>query len=326
MRILCTIVAGFLCFTGSTQAQKSTIFDEIQQNVWYLPTADQQARLYLTHLGKGDTIVCLHGGPGNNFNYLVDAIKDNTDDALFLLFDQRGSLYSPVPDSLVSQLTLDKLVDDLETLREATNQQKLTLFAHSFGTLLAISYYIKYPRHVDKLILTATMPPFVSEDKPFAEVVKEIHARTKALRTRPQVEEILKEEGLYDEENLSPKQRSDRYKITGLASFNMIDLRHWRTFKGGGVYYNGSVDGAIGSTIPAQYDIQSALKTHPVPIVIIQGEDDYIDPGASYWAEIAANYPSVRINTVAKAGHYIWLDKPKEFTELLHNGLTDFSF
>jgi len=323
MKVLCTILAGLLCFTDFIQAQKSAIFDEIQENVWYLPTADQQARLYLTQLGKGDTVVCLHGGPGNNFNYLIDAIKDNADNALFILFDQRGSLYSPVADSLISQLTLDKLVDDLEALREATNQQKLTLFGHSFGTLLAISYYIKYPANVDKMILTATMPPFINKEKPFAQVLKEIHARTKALRTRPQVDEILKEEGLYDEKNLSPKQQSDRSKITRLASFNMIDLKRWRTFKGGGVYYNGLVDGAIGSSIPAQYDIQSALKTNPIPITIIQGEEDYIDPGASYWTDIVANYPAVRIATVAKSGHYIWLDKPKEFAELLSKSLNN---
>lgn len=298
-------------------AQKSAVFDGIQENVWYLPTEDEQTNLYITHLGKGDTVVSLHGGPGNNFNYLVDAVKDNAQEALFLLYDQRGSVYSPVADSLVDQLSLGVLVDDLETLRKATKQTKLTLFGHSFGTLLAISYYIKYPENVDKIILTATMPPFVTEEKPFTEIVKEIHTRTKALRLRPEVDEILKKEGLYDEENLSPQQLSDRFKITGLASFNMIGLENWRKFKGGRVYYNASVDGAIGASVPSQYDIRSALKTHPIPIKIIQGEEDYIDPGAGYWKEVVEHYPSVQINSIEKAGHYPWLDKPEEFAELL---------
>lgn len=298
-------------------AQKPAVFDEIQENVWYLPTEDKQTNLYITHLGKGDTVVSLHGGPGNNFNYLVDAVKDNAQEALFLLYDQRGSIYSPIADSLVDQLSLDVMVDDLETLRKATKQPKLTLFGHSFGTLLAISYYIKYPENVDKIILTATMPPFVTEEKPFTEVVKEIHARTKALRLRPEVDEILKKEGLYDEKELSPQQLSDRFKITGLASFNMIDLEKWRNFKGGRIYYNASVDGAIGASIPSQYDIRSVLKTHPIPVILIQGEEDYIDPGARYWKEVTEHYPSVKINTIEKAGHYPWLDNPEKFAELL---------
>src|SRR5690606_11217368 len=152
--------------------EKTEIFDEIQENVWYLPTEDGKARLYISSLGAGDTVVVLHGGPGNNFNYLVDAVRGNLNDHCFLFFDQRGSIYSPVPDSLVNELTLNHLVDDLETLRKATGQEKLTLLGHSFGSLLAISYYIKYPQSVEKVVLSATMPPSVSEEHPFSEAVK----------------------------------------------------------------------------------------------------------------------------------------------------------
>src|SRR5690606_25825353 len=95
------------------------IFDELQENAWYFPTEDGQARLYVTQIGKGDTIITLHGGPGNDFHYLVDAVRNNIHENTFVLFDQRGSLMSPVKDSLVSSLTINKLVDDLETLRQS---------------------------------------------------------------------------------------------------------------------------------------------------------------------------------------------------------------
>lgn len=313
------LLIGLLLLTLlSVYGQQADVFDQLQRNVWYLQTEDKTANLYLTHLGKGsDTIVCLHGGPGNNFNYLVDAVKDNAQEAFFLMYDQRGSLYSPVADSLVSRLTLDDLVEDLEAIRKATHQAKLTLFGHSFGSLLAISYYIKYPLHVDKIILTASMPPIISHERPFSTIVKEIHTRTRALRERPEVNEVLRREGLDDETGLSPQQLSDRFKIKGLASFNMVDLRNWRNFKGGRVYYNTKVDGAIANSIPEEYDIRSALEIHQVPITLIQGVEDYIDPAASYWKEIADHYPTVTIIPVEGSGHYIWLDKPKEFTEIL---------
>ncbi|MGO3655566.1 MAG: alpha/beta fold hydrolase, partial [Sphingobacterium sp.] len=164
----------FMASIPAIAQEKMEIFDEIQENVWYLPTEDGKAKLYISSLGAGDTVVVLHGGPGNNFNYLVDAVRGNLNDHCFLFFDQRGSIYSPVPDSSINELTLSQLVDDLETLRKATGQEKLTLLGHSFGSLLAISYYIKYPQSVERIILSGAMPPSVSEEHPFSELVKDI--------------------------------------------------------------------------------------------------------------------------------------------------------
>lgn len=316
MRLLLLIAS--LSFGYVTAAQDTAgIFDELQENFWYLPTPDGKAELGLTSLGAGDTVVVLHGGPGNNFNYMVDAIRDHTATHYFLLFDQRGSIYSPVADSLIGGITLDLLVEDLEVIRKAIGQAKLSLLGHSFGTLLAMSYYMKYPDRVEKIILSAAMPPVVSHAVPFAEVVKGIHSRVKNMRERPLVETVLRKEGLSDERGLSAREQSDRYKITGLASFNMIDLSHWRRFKGGRVFYNSLVDGAIGSSMPEVYDVRGALKENPVPLHIIQGSDDYIDPAASRWNEIARDYSNVSISVVPQTSHYIWLDKPAAFAELL---------
>src|SRR5690606_4307546 len=114
MKKVLYIMLSALIF-NSSYGQKADLFDQLQENVWYLPTDDGQTKLYMTQLGEGDTIVTLHGGPGNNLNYLVDAVKGNIESNTFILFDQRGSILSPVNDSLTSQLSLDILVEDLET-------------------------------------------------------------------------------------------------------------------------------------------------------------------------------------------------------------------
>ncbi len=301
--------------------QESSLFDELQENVWYLPTEDEQTRLYMTSIGKGDTLITLHGGPGNDFNYLVDAVRGNAGNHTFILFDQRGSLLSPVADSLTNQLSLDMLVDDLETIRKTFKQDKITLFGHSFGTLLAISYYIKYPQHVKGIILTAAMPPYITKEKPFSEKLREIHGRVKQARERPAVTEILKKEGLLNDTLLTARQKSDRFRITGLASFNMHDIANWRKFKGGGVYYNRQVDGAIGATIPDAYDIRPSLNRFPVPIIIIQGDKDYIDPSAGYWSTLLNTYPTVKLKVIKDASHYSWLDDKEEFDKELRHAM-----
>lgn len=321
-RVYCLLL--FTLAFNISYGQVTDLFDQLHENVWYLPTADEQTKLYMTSLGKGDTLITLHGGPGNDFNYLVDAVKGNADNHTFIMFDQRGSLLSPVADSLISQLTLDVLVEDLETIRRSLKQDKITLMGHSFGTLLAISYYIKYPQHVKGIILTATMPPYVTKEKPFLETIKEIQKRVKQAMERPEVTEVLKKEGLLNDTLLTDKQKSDRYKITGLASFNMHNLSNWKKFKGGVVYYNRYVDAAIGATIPENYDIRTALNRFPVPMTIIQGDKDYIDPSANSWSTVLKDYPAIKLKIIKNASHYSWLDDKEEFDKNLNEAIESF--
>jgi len=296
---------------------RSGIFNQLQENVWYLPTSDASALLYITSIGSGDTIVTLHGGPGNDFNYLVDAVKGNSKNNTFILFDQRGSLLSPVADSLITHLTLDIIVEDLETLRKSLHQDKMLLFGHSFGSLAVMFYYLKYPEHVKGIILSATMPPYINDDKPFNEILNEIHSRCQVLRRRPEITTELLKAGLVNDSLLSPRQRSDKFKILGLASFNMIDIANWKKFKGGRIYYNPLVDNAIGESIPNAYDIRPSLNRYSLPITIIQGDKDYIDPSADYWSSVLANYDFVKLIVVENASHYIWLDDILKFDESL---------
>lgn len=296
---------------------KSDIFDQLQENVWYLPISDAGSLLYITSIGTGDTIVTLHGGPGNDFNYLVDAVKGNSDQNTFILFDQRGSLLSPVTDSLITNLTLDAIVEDLETLRKSLNQDKMLLFGHSFGSMVAMFYYMKYPEHVKGIILSATMPPYINDNKPFQEILKEIHKRCKDLRSRPEVTTELVEAGLVNDSSLSARQRSDKFKILGLASFNMIDIANWKKFKGGGIYYNPLVDSAIGESIPDTYDIRPTLNLYSIPITIIQGDKDYIDPSAYYWSSVFSDFDFVKLLVVKNASHYSWLDDKLQFDKSL---------
>lgn len=315
---LAVLFAGFNVSFGQALPD---IFNQLQENVWYLPTPDGEAEIYMTSIGRGDTIVTLHGGPGNDFNYLVDGVKGNSGQNTFIFFDQRGSLLSPVNDSLISSLTINVLVEDLETIRKALGQDKMVLFGHSFGSLLAMFYYIKYPERVKGIILSATMPPFITEEKPFKEILGPIHQRIKELRNRPEVSIALENAGLLNDSLLTPKKQSDRFKITGNASFNMYNIADWKKFKGGGVYYNSEVDGAIGSSIPETYDITPSLEKFPVPITVIQGDRDYIDPSASHWNEIIIQYEFVKLFTIEYASHNIWLDDKKKFDLYLEEAI-----
>ena len=94
-------------------------------------------------------------------------------------------MLSPVTPAAAKASTLDTLADDLETLQIALKTPKLTLFGHSFGSLLALRYYEKYPTHVAGLVLTGAFPA-ATPDGGFKATLSAARMRTKALMARPQ--------------------------------------------------------------------------------------------------------------------------------------------
>ncbi len=234
--------------------------------MWYFTTADTNARIYVTELGQGDPVIFLHGGPGNDFNYIVDALRPHVNNNRFILFDQRGSLLSPVKAEDVSSITIDKLVEDLEVLRQSTGQEQLTLFGHSFGALLALSYYQKYPDHVKKLILTGSFPPYTQDG--VSGFIKTMRPRQQALRNRPiEIERAWDVAGLpKDSADDTPQQNTIRWRISNQAPISIIDLAKWKQVTGGMVYYNQDVDEAVGNSLPESIDFSETIRAHPIEL------------------------------------------------------------
>ncbi|WP_426700992.1 alpha/beta fold hydrolase [Rhodanobacter sp. Col0626] len=329
MRVFHLLVACLILFfsSGGAMATESSlldtrdVFNQLQQNVWYLPTSDKAAKLYVTEVGQGAPVVFLHGGPGNDFNYIIDALRPQLADHRFILFDQRGSLLSPVAPDQVDKLTLAQLVGDLEALRVALGQDKLALFGHSYGTVLAMAYYQAHPDHVERMVLAGALPPAMSIAGGEAVYEKALDARQMAMMARPEIKQALAAAGLpADKAADTPQQARMRQRIQFFAPSNIVDLRHWRELTGAGIYYNGKVGAAIGASVPADMDIRPTLAAHPVPVTVIQGDRDYVDPGAQNWSTLA-KAGKVELHVMHAAAHYAWIDQPKAFADALRDGL-----
>jgi len=319
LSLSCAVLLACLAARTPVAAQPD-VFDQLQENVWYLHTADKAARLYVTSIGRGAPVVFLHGGPGNDFNYFVDALKPHLSDRRFILFDQRGSLLSPVPDAKVKDLKLQQLVDDLEKLRVATGQEKMVLLGHSFGTYLALTYYLQHPDHVAALVLADSFPPASK----LGDVVKAIRSRQQVLQMRAEIAEQLKADGLSDDPTAdTPEQAEARWRIAKFAAINIMHLDRWRQAQGAEVYYNGPVDDAIGDSLPDVLDIVPTLKAHPIPVTVIQGDHDFADPSAQTWSALEAtpDGKTIKVDVMPDAGHYSWIDAPSEFSSALENAL-----
>lgn len=118
----------------------------------------QQDRLYYKSLGKGETIIVLHGGPGMGSAYLEPTLSELATHYRVIFYDQRGSGASWAQELTPEWVQLDQYVEDLESLRLALNIPKIILLSHSWGALLAAQYAQKYPQNVQKFIMLSPSP------------------------------------------------------------------------------------------------------------------------------------------------------------------------
>ncbi len=103
-------------------------------------------------LGEGDPIIFIAGGPGNSHDYMQGNFGQyyKTNKVIFIDFLGRG-LSEDAKD--ISEYSVDGDVELLEEIRKILNLDKISIVGHSYGTVPAQAYAIKYPRHLDKMVL-----------------------------------------------------------------------------------------------------------------------------------------------------------------------------
>lgn len=295
---------------------------------WYY-VADDGVRHYVTEFGHGDTVVVLHGGPGAEHSYLLDAVMPLADRFHFVLYDQRGSLRSPAPDS---SITIDRLVRDLDGLRQQLRLEKVTLLAHSMGTVLSYAYLAQHSDHVRGLVLTGPVLPTYHEYRDLS-VPPSDTARLRLVREELTAAQDARRKVVTAAEHLDGTGLSDREKTAvwriAFASANVFHVERWREVHGGQVFYNPRVSSAIyRNTTQARRDtlwngFLPALQRFTGLVSIIVGDNDFVDPQAALWRYAAVKLPNAHLTVLHNAGHSPWVDQPQQFRTAVAQALDE---
>jgi proline iminopeptidase len=117
--------------------------------------------------GQGEDVVfCLNGGPGLPCDYLREAHSCLVDHGYRVVaFDQLGTGASDRPTD-PALWTIERYVEETETVRTALGLGKVHLLGHSWGGWLGIDYALAHPEALRTLILedtVADMPHLISE-------------------------------------------------------------------------------------------------------------------------------------------------------------------
>lgn len=289
---------------------------------WFLSTGDWEnsPQLYVSEIGSGqDTVVMLHGGWGGEHSGLIEAVKDLLSQYHFVLYDQRGSLRSPFPDSLIS---FNNHIEDLELLRKELKLDRMTIVGHSMGAVLASAYAKRYPERVRKLVLLAPAylkNPIPEEDSTLHQMEQ---SAGQAFLNRPQVLQELDKYGLNrSTPSLTSQEHTSRFRIN-FAKRMLYDVGKWPQLTGGRALYKGHVFSLTTETYPKSgWDFLDDFKKQPYPISIIIGDHDFLDFKNLLVKKWVRDVPRIKLSVIKSAGHLIWLDQPQKFKAALQGHL-----
>jgi proline-specific peptidase len=285
---------------------------------WFLSTGNWQndPQLYVLEAGTGaDTVVMLHGGWGGDHSGLLEAVKGLENQYHFVFYDQRGSLRSPFPDSLI---TFNNHIEDLELLRKALGLDKMTLVGHSMGAVLAGAYAAKYPGRIRQLILAAPAP--LKNPVPEADQALQNQGQqaAQAFLNRPAVTQELNKYGLNRKTPaLSPQEETGRFRIE-FAKRMLYDVGKWPRLTGGRALYKGNVFELTAKTYPPSgWNYVQAFANQSYPVSIIAADHDFLDFNNLLVRKWAGEVPRLKLSVVENAGHLLWVDQPEMFAKVL---------
>jgi proline iminopeptidase len=98
-------------------------------------------------------VLCLHGGPGFP-SYSQEPLDSLATQRAVVRYDQLGCGRSERPDD-TSLWTIERFVEEVDVVRAALGVERLHLYGHSWGGMLAMEYVIRRKPALQSLILSS---------------------------------------------------------------------------------------------------------------------------------------------------------------------------
>ena len=234
--------------------------------------------------------------------YYPRTFSENLKLKLQLVFtDTRG--FVPVSSNHTeSDFTIEKIVQDIESLRDSLGVNKVILIGHSIHAFMAMEYARAFPDKVSHLILIASSP--IAGPK------------------------IYKEADRYFEESVCPERKealkftmqrfnesNDKSFVPRLLSFGPRiwydqDFDASKLWEGVEVNFVGA--GIIWGSMFDDYDVAAALKAISCPIFLALGRYDYFNP-PYVWEKYRKYSSDLTIRIFEKSAHTPQFEESNNF-------------
>ncbi|MEU8700137.1 alpha/beta hydrolase [Streptomyces sp. NPDC048680] len=262
---------------------------------------------YRVH-GDGDPLLCVPGGPADS-RYLGE-LGGLSGHRRLIVPDLRGTGRSAVPED-ASSYRCDRLVDDIEALREHLGLPRPDLLAHSAATNIATQYAARFPQHVGRLALLTPSTRAVGIEIT-GEERRELAALRKGEPWYPAASTAL--------EAITRGEGGDWEAVAPFFYGRWDDAA--REHSAASRPENPEAVAGFGAEGAFDPDVtRAAIAGSGSPVLLLAGEFDLNSPPRSV-ARFAALFPGAALVVQPGAGHYPWLDDAERFTAAVEAFLT----
>ncbi len=253
-------------------------------------------KIFVKEIGTGPALVFVHGGPGDNHMNFMPYAASLAQDFRVILYDQNdaGKSKSAKPGAH----TADREVETLEFLRKELGLEKLSIVAHSWGTILAQFYALKYPQNVERLLLMASIGTSFSNYMQFAQ----------NLQQKFTPEDIQRMQQAAQKPDFTPKDHLEIY-----LPYYFHDPKN--IAKMSATEINFGVNREIIGDISQRFNFTAKGESFSFPIMVLQGASDLLT--INDLKPVFSNYPNVQFTEADKSGHWPFVEQPELTTSVI---------
>jgi proline iminopeptidase len=273
--------------------------------------------LYARDIGRGSAFIVLHGGPDFDSAYLLPDLDRLADTYRLIYYDQRGRGKSaagvrPEDVSLASD------VDDINVVMQHFQLPSASLLGHSWGTVLALEYALRYPARVTRLVLMNPAPASASDvtvlrTSYLAQLGADLDRQREILNGAPY------KSG--DPEAVSARYRIHfKFALARPADYEkLVTAMHAEFVRQGaeGIVKSRAVEDRLMAdswNVPT-YDLMPRLRCLKIPTLVLTGDHDFIP--AAIAQHIASAIPNARLVTLKGCGHFAYLECPDDVLRVI---------
>lgn len=270
---------------------------------------------YRTFGAIGQPILIINGGPGMNSNGFAEMAQKLSAGGTHrtIIYDQRGTGKSVLTSLDTSTITMQLMVDDIETLRKHFGFEKWTILGHSFGGVLGAYYATLHPDRIDKLI-------FSSSGGINLDFLNYVGARINSRLTQQERDSLAYWSARIDGGDTSHHARLQRGMA--LAPAYVFEKKYVPVIAERLTQGNSIINGLVFENLRAiRFDCTERLRRFQRPTLIIQGKEDIIKVETAEYAHKIL--PNSRLVLLEKCAHYGWLDKEAEYFAAVRQFLRD---
>ena len=254
--------------------------------------------------GNGkDVVFVVPGAGGLPHDHLHPMLSSLGAYVRLVYFDRRADMLST--HSVFETASPVELADDIDALRKHLGLKRVTLLAHSFGGTVALTYALRYPENVKRLVLVGTSAVVESQ--------AEVEKRLSKLLTATESAVFYSGEG--GTGRLSACERTrNRYRAMFPHYFHKVPDSGTLDRGVYSIYFDALGRKHVLARDNGGFDLRPQLSKINVPVLIIAGKHDEVTPVA-HSAEMAAELPRARLVVLQQSGHFPFMEENYIFTQ-----------